>query len=43
VALALKRLGAARVRAVAGGVDAWRARDFPMEAVKPEPTGRLTP
>lgn len=33
MALRLKRLGIRRIRPLAGGIEAWRARDFPVDAV----------
>jgi 3-mercaptopyruvate sulfurtransferase SseA len=35
VALLLRRRGIERVRPLAGGLDAWRAHGFPLEAAKP--------
>lgn len=36
-ALRLKRNGVSRVRPLEGGLDAWRARNFPVEAHSPKP------
>ena len=36
-ALRLKRNGVSRVRPLEGGLDAWRARNFPLEAHNPKP------
>jgi rhodanese-related sulfurtransferase len=33
MALLLKRNGITKVRPLAGGVEAWRARNFPLEAL----------
>jgi hypothetical protein len=37
VALQLKRRGAARIRPLQGGLDAWMARRFPVDALRPAP------
>jgi 3-mercaptopyruvate sulfurtransferase SseA len=37
VALLLRRRGIQRIRPLAGGLDAWRAAGFPVEAVPAEP------
>lgn len=34
MALVLKRRGITRIRPLAGGIDAWRARNFPVDGVK---------
>jgi 3-mercaptopyruvate sulfurtransferase SseA len=36
MALMLKRKGIARVRPLTGGIDAWRALDYPLESVVTE-------
>jgi rhodanese-related sulfurtransferase len=33
VALALRKLGVTRVRPLAGGLEAWRERGYPMTAL----------
>ncbi|MGH7313615.1 MAG: hypothetical protein ACREJV_10605 [Candidatus Rokuibacteriota bacterium] len=33
MALRLKRLGVTRIRPLAGGIEAWRAGDFPVEPI----------
>ena len=38
IALRLKRSGITKIRPLAGGVDPWRARDFPVEAVVADPS-----
>jgi rhodanese-related sulfurtransferase len=37
VALQLKRIGVSRVRPLEGGLDAWRARGFPVEPIAAPP------
>lgn len=41
MALLLKRNGVTKVRPLAGGVDAWRARNFPVEAVVADPSRKM--
>ena len=38
LALLLQRKGLSRVRPLLGGIDAWRERNYPMEARKPVPS-----
>jgi len=41
VALLLQRNGFSRVRPLLGGMDAWREQNYPLQSLRPAPTGVL--